>query len=262
MRMDISDRFSVHYINLDSRPDRDEYMRAQFERLGLSASRLRAITPLELDAAPIGPHGLRPADRACIASHKAAWTAFLATGKPFGLVFEDDAVLSPRLPAFLAALDMGDLDLLRIEVAKRIRILPAIAHYDGVAIHPFRSTLIGSCGYVISRGGAEYCLENLIETPVDVGLFSSFHQPGRGVRSAVTSPGLCTQWHRVNGKADLGRSDIQLEGEHARWMAPSKHIASRLFNVWDHLVYLPSGLKRSKTEFDATSGHQQGGQLS
>src|SRR3569833_23496 len=100
----------IYYINLDGRPDRRAFMEEQFARLGLKATRVRAITPTELTREQLDRHcnpsrgpWLEPGALCCSLSHlEVVRRVAGGSGSP-ALVLEDDVVISRTLPAFLDA---------------------------------------------------------------------------------------------------------------------------------------------------------------
>lgn len=98
----------IFYINLASRPDRREFMERQLAELGLIGHRIEAVTADEISDADAErycnsgkPTFLRKRELACTQSHERAWTAMIDGDHAVALILEDDAELSPLLPAFL-----------------------------------------------------------------------------------------------------------------------------------------------------------------
>lgn len=157
----------IYYINVDSYADRRAFMEGQFANLGLAGERIAAVTPKDISAddldaycSPRRARWLTPMEFCCSLSHLAAANALLASGAPHALVLEDDAVLSARLPRFLAAFEAAppDLDLLRLETTRnqRLRLLPSgLPEIAGIGLYRSYSWAFGAGGYIVSRGGAE-----------------------------------------------------------------------------------------------------------
>ena len=98
----------IQVINLRRRPDRREFMDGQARRLGLTFNYLDAVDAKDTDMAAhrrhtaIGPLGvLSDGDLCCFLSHKIAWRNIFQGTDPFGVILEDDAVLSDDAAAFL-----------------------------------------------------------------------------------------------------------------------------------------------------------------
>jgi glycosyl transferase family 25 len=145
-----------YYINLDREQDRSAHMEKALE--GIDFERVAAIDGRQ---SPPTEKGLTRFEIACLTSHRAAWTKFLATPSPFACFLEDDVHFSS---------DFGDL------VAKESWI-PADAHavkldtfFNPVMLGPPVAevkrrrlarlfTRHESCAaYILSRKGAEVFL--------------------------------------------------------------------------------------------------------
>jgi glycosyl transferase family 25 len=174
----------IYYINLARRTDRRAFMEAQFARLGLAATRIEAVTPDDLtDADRQGKRehwisgALSNAALCCSLSHHRALNALLATSEPWGLILEDDAVLSTRLPPFLKAFAKAPPKalLVRIEAAVQAHLTLAgdIARFGGVGLHRYTGGGIGSAGYLMSRDGARMVLDDdaTYRTDIDTAIF-------------------------------------------------------------------------------------------
>lgn len=102
----------AYVINLDGSEARLASARDQLDQAGIAFERVAAFDGrgLRLDQFPgydakraLAYMGrpLRGGEIGCYLSHLEAARRFLATGKPFGLVFEDDVQLFPEMPALL-----------------------------------------------------------------------------------------------------------------------------------------------------------------
>lgn len=154
-------------INLAGSTERLEFQRRQFAALGVGFQRAEAVTAAEASA--LRPEGywqgwerpLRPAERACLLSHVAAWERIVADAKP-ALVLEDDAVLSRRVPALLLALDaMDGLDHVTLEVRGRRKLLGRAARpvAGGLSLVRLWQDRTGAAAYVLWPSGAAKLLE-------------------------------------------------------------------------------------------------------
>jgi glycosyl transferase family 25 len=224
----------IYYINLARRTDRRSFMEEQFDRFGLMATRVEAVTadevpPADRDAYchPSRPFWLSTKECACTLSHLNVMRALLDSADALALVLEDDVALSPRLPAFLAAIEAAppDFDLLRIETGDtRVRVLsvqPALAGIEIVRLVGYDS---GSGGYLVSRRGAERLLKSVEarRRPVDQAWFDSQAPLARQLVVRQTVPGLCIQSRfEVAGvpllESDLGNGDTRPAAE-APWV--------------------------------------------
>ena len=192
------------------------------------------MTPDELTDAdlaaychPSRPFWLGQGECACTQSHLKVLRAMLDSGDALALVLEDDVALSPRLPAFLRAIEAAppDFDLLRIETGDtRVRVLsvqPALAGIEIVRLVGYDS---GSGGYLVSRRGASRLLNNVEarRRPVDQAWFDSQAPLARQMIVRQTVPGLCIQSRfEITGvpvlASDLGNGDARPTAE-APWV--------------------------------------------
>jgi glycosyl transferase family 25 len=258
----------IYYINLDNRPERREFMEGQFARLGLSATRVPAVTPqgplpeaLAPYVDPRAGHWLTPLVEACGLSHLLCWKLFEASAAEWALVLEDDSILSRSLPAFLdgflASAGAREADIVQFEVQllRPARILPStLTLASGHDVVRFRSTPYGSGGYLISRRAVSMLLArgDLFHQPIDIALFRPFMGPGRMLRSYLSDPGLCIQLEIAGSASTASRSEIS-ENRFARMVRGRRflrrqHVGS--LNLIDHLLHLPRGLRRKMIPFD------------
>lgn len=217
----------IFYINLDRREDRRTFMDAQFDRLGLSAERISAVTPDALDpsllgriAGPTG-RGLTREELACSCSHRKAWERMLALELPHALVMEDDAVMSPRLPAFLEALRAlpKGVDVIRLETRlDRIRADRITDIFAGIALRRPLSEQWGMAAYIIT---AE-CARRLLSDShfFDVAIDHLFLDPAGPCFSSVEVrqcfPGLCIPGYYIEELREEGHWSSDIEPERRR----------------------------------------------
>ena len=153
-------------INLAGSTERLEFQRRQLTALGVGFQRVEAVTAAEASA--LRPEGywqgwerpLRPAERACLLSHVAAWERIAASGRP-ALILEDDAVLSRRVPALLAALEARPgLDHVALEIRGRKKLLgrTAVRIDAGLGLVRLFQDRTGSAAYVLWPAGARKLL--------------------------------------------------------------------------------------------------------
>jgi glycosyl transferase family 25 len=208
----------ILYINLEQRPDRRAFMEGQFARLGLTATRIAAATPAEVTldqrdryCNPRRYRWMSPAAFACSLSHLKALASLLETGAPLGLILEDDAELSSRLPAVLAAMEQSPprFDIIRIEANPYpVRLQSAVrGSIAGVDLHNAASWAVGSAGYLASRRAATHIAagDELFRNPVDEALFNPYRPLGRALSIAHCDPGLCIQ---LDAQTAAGASNI------------------------------------------------------
>ena len=166
----------IYYINLANRTDRRAQMEAQFDLLGLGATRIEAVNPLDMvgrlsHRGWFRNHfpGLSPEALASLLSHAIVLDYIAAGSEPWSLVLEDDAVLSRDLPDFLiraeAELPAG-LDLVRLEAGYRPARLGRenVVKRGPVAIRPLQSAQEGAGAYLIRPHAARRLLKALPKT--------------------------------------------------------------------------------------------------
>jgi len=208
----------VYVINLLRRPDRRAFMQQQADRLGLAFDYVDAIDA-RTDAPEFaevevrtGLHGrISRGDLACTLSHRKFWRLFLASGEPYAVVLEDDAVLAEDCGQFFADTNWipPGADIVKLERHGRARPLfmdrlmrPAFGRQVG----RLYSKCTGTAGYVVSVAGAQRLLAATAEVddPIDHLMFN----PGRSplfdrLKPYVVAPALCEQ------EQDAVATDIQ-----------------------------------------------------
>jgi glycosyl transferase, family 25 len=234
-------------------------MEGQFDALGLSATRIEAVSTGDLTPEQLARHcetsarhHLRPPVAACTLSHLACWQALLGRSDDaeWALVLEDDAVLSKSVPTFLDAFgaeSVTGVELVRLEGRPgAIYTLPARHRFaSGHALVPFRSTLVGSAAYLISRRGASILAarDDLFHQPMDFALFRPVFGPGGAVRSVQVEPALCRQLDLTGSTSDSARGDIPLSSGGARRGALKRNYRPARI-LLDRLLHLPFGLRK------------------
>jgi glycosyl transferase family 25 len=213
----------AYYINLARRPERRETMERRFSELGIVFERIEATTPADITheqrarfCDPTAYRWQTEGELACSLSHQAAMRQFLTTGTPFAAVFEDDAILSPSLPALLAEVDREGLpiDLLRLETDNgRLRLPPRPDGKIGVfAVFRLHSAGGGAAGYIVSRHGAERILagDEILRDLTDQALFNPYASLSRQLVMRQLDPALVVQEDRAGG-TDGTRAGSDLE---------------------------------------------------
>jgi glycosyl transferase family 25 len=213
----------IFYINVAARLDRRRLMDAQFTRLGISAERIEAATPLEITEqdrdAYCNPQHLdwmTEAEFACNLSHMRVWATFTNRGHDRALVLEDDAILSASLPRFLEAIETQgvDLPLIRLETINlETRVLPPDHQVlPDIVLRRAITRDSGACGYIISRDLARLLLDRreMKTTLVDGVLFNPFIAIAKQIDVHYVDPALAIQLDRFEKTASqLGHSDLK-----------------------------------------------------
>ncbi len=260
----------AYYINIDARTDRREAMERQLADLGLQAKRLSASTPKDVSAEELERHSsahsvpyIGPSHMGCWHSHIRAMQAIIDSNAAWGLILEDDVIVSRRLgdviESFLASPAAQELDLVQLETtARRTRVLPAIARLgSGHQLVPYRSTLYGAAGYLISRRGAMQLLAHprLIHRQNDVTIFTPFMGPAAALRSVLVEPAVVIQLNKIEAttlsagniaapkKPPVANAGVLWRRRWVLWV-------EQAINMWDHLVHIPRGITSRVIPFD------------
>ncbi|MCF1466782.1 glycosyltransferase family 25 protein [Agrobacterium vitis] len=158
-----ADAMQVLIINLDRARERLAFQQAQMQALGLPFTRIAA---LDADHLPdLGEaywsgweRPIRPAERACLLSHRQIWEA-VASGTDPMLVLEDDAVLSDKVPALLEALrHRTDLDHVTLETRSRKKLV-ARASLSDLPLRRLYQDRSGAAAYILWPTGAAKLLQ-------------------------------------------------------------------------------------------------------
>ncbi len=157
-------------INLASETARMAFMATQLDELGVAFERLDATTPDTLSPDTKDRYWskwqrpLRTTEMAAFASHRAAWQR-VADGNAPMLILEDDAVLMPGVPAFLAAIeDLPDAELVTLETRGRRKLIARDPH-PSAPMHRLWQDRTGAAAYVLSPRGARKLLARVARAP-------------------------------------------------------------------------------------------------
>jgi glycosyl transferase family 25 len=185
-------------------------MEAQFAALGLNAERVPAVTPDQISDAEIAQScdpqkidWMTPQELSCSLSHLKAMAQLLETADPYALILEDDAILSERLPAFLADFEKAEpaIGIARIETFLDGQRLDPKPHsvIGGIELKRSRSWAAGAAAYVVNRQAAEFVIAHpwsridVIDRP----LFNPYEPIGRYLTVLHCVPGLAIQEDRL-----------------------------------------------------------------
>ncbi len=153
-------------INLNSATHRLNFQSRQLARMGLEFERIEALeasdppSPESTARATQWQRPMRQGEICCLESHEKAWK-IISTGEEFGLILEDDAVLSSKLPEILKAVsNQSQIEHATLEVRGRKKILARSARAltpetNLVRLYQDRT---GAAAYIISPKGAKKLL--------------------------------------------------------------------------------------------------------
>jgi hypothetical protein len=196
------DKIPAFCINLDKRKDRLMLVDKEFDKIKWPVERWDAVyyykSPYE---------NLRPAEAACLDSHRQIWQYAIDKNYPFVAIFEDDAMFPSDFKNIypIALQELPDnWDVWHLHATKA-RNIPCKAHVLlGTYVVKIQCTMWGSHGYLISNNGCKKALK-LPNIPVDHILSRSLSSQGKvyGIR---TKNALVFQ--RGNSDSDIGQLDF------------------------------------------------------
>ena len=142
----------IFYINLASRTDRREHVEKQLEALGLSGTRIDAVTPADLAGVDYGQ--LSASELGCSRSHQKIWQLLVDQDIPAALILEDDVLLSQHMATVLADPRLLDgVDAIQFETRGTSALVgrPVPTPVDGVTRNRLMSSSLGSAAYIMTR---------------------------------------------------------------------------------------------------------------
>ena len=187
----------AYWINLDDRKDRAAQCIIQLSKIGIHASRVSAVTRSEVRIVgnTKNQHYFQGII-ACRMSHMRALNAFLSSTDDYGLILEDDFLLSEKvklseLLKIEGMMRMMNIDLLQIGFLPKGISFPAFfsipisifsnllesvtlfLKYKDVSIPTIQGFLPGAHAYIVNREMAWHLIENAqtdIKIPMDLWL--------------------------------------------------------------------------------------------
>ncbi|MBB4001127.1 glycosyltransferase family 25 protein [Aurantimonas endophytica] len=192
------------FINLDRAVERRAFMERQARRLGFALERIRALEAADVDEATyatMSRRWQRPITRieiAVLLSHAQLWER-AAAGSNGLVVFEDDAVLSPRLTEFLRSAAPTEWDNVNLEWYGRRKYFrrSGAVRQEGTRLTAVAREKTGTAAYYVSPGGARKLLAALATQAAPADAF--MYQHGR-LRIAQVEPALAVQAHILAGE--------------------------------------------------------------
>lgn len=222
----------VYFINLAARPERRQFMEQQFQRLGIVAERIDAVTAAGVGDARMAPHAgsanpwaMARIEVACVMSHEQAWRRMLQAGQPYALILEDDVVLGDGLPAFLDPSLSAEIgaDVLKLETMYRpVRLGGAARIVAGrFRVCQLLASHLGTAAYIISAEMARRTLADprLHAMSADRYLFSRDGPtiPSRGVLQVDPAPAVQLEFYRgekPETETAAASSDLKQDRDH------------------------------------------------
>lgn len=184
----ISENCAVLLINLDRSPDRLAAATQSFAQVGVAPLRLRGIDARLADLSAFSvdrksfarAHGrslIHPGEIGCYQSHLMALRVFLESGKPFGLILEDDTVAEPWLADTLSTLFQWSDDWDIVPLFHFHRGGPVtIRRGNGMSLTVFFGPVSSAAAYLVNRKAAAVLVEDLavMQACVDHALFTTW----------------------------------------------------------------------------------------
>jgi len=190
----------AYWINLDDRKDRAAQCIIQLSKIGIHASRVSAVTRSE-----VGIVGNTKNQHyfqgiiACRMSHMRALNAFLSSTDDYGLILEDDFLLSEKVKVsellkIEGMMRMMNIDLLQIGFLPKgaslpvcfsipismfsnlVKSLSLVLKKSDVSKRITQGSLPGAHAYIVNREMARHLMENAqtdIKIPMDLWLIAS-----------------------------------------------------------------------------------------
>jgi len=181
------DLFQVFVINLERRPDRLAKIAEALGRLGIGFTRIAAVDARTVSGDLLdayfersGPLGvLSTGDKCCTLSHRLAWQALADSNFDWGVVLEDDVVLSRDFGSVLNAASSipPGIELVKLErclYSHRVLLAKAAPGPAGHALQRILSKHVCGAGYMIRRESARAAIAQTqrMAIPVDHLLFN------------------------------------------------------------------------------------------
>ena len=165
----------ICYINLDRSTMRRQWMESQMAQLGVRFERISAVDGFSLNPSSIkntiiqghrAECRLSATELGCFLSHREAWKRISSSSEEFGVVLEDDILLSSKVQLFLN--DFSWIPrrtvLIRLETTrKRERLRKrqecGTIHDIPYTLHEFKGSY-GSGAYILHKEMARWLIKN------------------------------------------------------------------------------------------------------
>jgi glycosyl transferase family 25 len=158
----------IYFINIDNRTERKKFIEQQIKKLDLKAERISAITPDHINIEEFKKKyvvNISPSELCCSLSHEFIWKKIIAENNQYGIVLEDDVLLSKHLKTFISMIETSknNFDLLRIETRlERVRYAtPKFTLNKNFKARKIHDDVAGTAAYIISKS---YC-KKLLQYP-------------------------------------------------------------------------------------------------
>lgn len=252
--------FPPYYvINLDTQPERWQRMEKVSQFIGRPITRIPAASPSEFKNKSYFSEQLqRPLsfpEIGCFYSHRKVWEKILSGPSPYAFVFEDDAVISPKITTLEDFLNKESFsfDIVHIENPRKgpFFLTDRNSIKDASSIKLFRllSQSVGAAGLAISKRGAEKLLQVTEPfAPVDEIMLSKYSKIWKNLLIYQTNPVLV--WQLDEFKSNLPSSLMStIDNTTGKRQFNFAANILKLFKKIDYLAYLTK-FKKEKIKLD------------
>ena len=163
-------RPTLHVISLDRDATRFAQTHSEFARAGLGdlVTRFRAIDGQAEDFVAPGytPHSwgdrweLKRSEQAVFESHRAVWEKIAKGQGPFGIVCEDDILVSDRFPDLLGKLDLARFGIVKIDGFSTDRRYGTQHDMNGWIVRDIVEPVPSAACYALSKVAATRLVDN------------------------------------------------------------------------------------------------------
>jgi glycosyl transferase family 25 len=202
-------------INLDRRPDRLKDITEVFKRSNIEFMRVSAVDGKEYaKTLDDWKYSLTPPEVGCFYSHIKCFELIAAGCDEYGVVFEDDVILSRHASYYLNDISWipADADIIKLETTsenKKVRLVDIQSlPVGGVKIARLRSMHCGTGAYIISKRMAQLIINRISSPtlPIDVLLFMPGPGPLTDLEVYQLTPAICKQ-KLLESTIDVERSE-------------------------------------------------------
>lgn len=205
----------LYVVNLDRRADRLRDITEVFKQNNIDFNRVPAVDGKDY-AAKLNKweYSMTPPEVGCFYSHMNCFKLIAEGESEYGVIFEDDVILSKYASYYLSSSSWIplDADIIKIETTsenKKIKISNILGlSYGDVGIGRLESTHLGTGGYIISKKAARLILDRISrpEMPIDNYLFMPGHGPLADLIVYQLMPAICKQ-KLLESTIDVERSE-------------------------------------------------------
>lgn len=191
-----------YIINLDRRADRMQDITDVFNQNNIDFIRVSAVDGKEYAKTLNGwKYPMTPPEVGCFYSHIKCFELIASGDDEYGVVFEDDVILSKSASYYINNHSWipGGADIIKIETFrenKKIKIdcIQSLAH-GAIKIGRLRSSHLGTGGYIISKKAAKLILSRIScpSMPIDNYLFMLGRGPLTDFSVYQLMPAICKQ---------------------------------------------------------------------